>query len=266
MTWQFLNKKNNDEYIAMFAKGAGFVPTELETWNYDQNRDPLVIRGIMKHKIIKQCWQDQRPFLYMDSGYFGNRPSVQNPNGWKQWHRVVYNDLQHNKVVPRPPDRWQRHGIGIRSRQRGSKILLAAPDAKPCIFYGIDLDTWIQETMATIRSHTDRPIVLRQRHPNRQTRLASDLQSALDDVHAVVTFNSIAATESVLAGVPAFVLAPANAARPVANTDLTQIDTPWYPDTDQIFEWACHLAYGQFHNTELANGAAWHILKETIDA
>jgi hypothetical protein len=82
-------------------------------------------------------------------------------------------------------------------------------------------------------------------------------------VHAVVTFNSIAATESVLAGTPVFVLAPCNAARPVANLDLSQIETPWFPDQDQIHAWACHLAYGQFHIDELRNGLAEHILRAT---
>jgi hypothetical protein len=134
------------------------------------------------------------------------------------------------------------------------------------VFYGIDLDAWTRATVATITQHTDREIVIRKRDPNRQVRVANDLQSALDDVHAVVTFNSIAATESVLAGVPAFVLADCNAARPVANTDLSRIADPWYPDQDQIHAWACHLAYGQFHNTELIDGTAMRILQETEHA
>ena len=266
MNWIFLNKKNSDEYVTALAKGAGIEPTELETWHYESCTDPLVIRGIMKHKIIKQCWADCRPFLYMDSGYVGNRPSAQNPHGWKQWHRLVHNNLQHGTVASRPADRWLKLGIGMPARQYGSRILLAVPDQKPCIFYGIDLNTWIADTIDTIKKHTDRPIVVRERNPNRQARVANDLESALTDVHAVVTYNSIAATESVLAGVPAFALAPANAAQPVANTDLTTIDQPWYPDTDQIYAWACHLAYGQFHNTELADGTAWSIIQETINA
>ena len=266
MTWIFLNKKNSDEYIEMFARGCSAVPIELETWSYQDSDAPLVIRGIMKHKIIKQCWADNRPFWYMDSGYVGNRHSPQNPRGNKVWHRVVLNNLQHGAVVSRPADRWQRHGIPMPRRQHGSKILLAVPDEKPCAFYNISLADWIAQTVVTIKQHTDREIVIRERNPNRQARVASDLQSALTDVHAVVTFNSIAATESVLSGVPAFALAPSNAAIPVANTDLSKINNPWWPHLDQIHDWACHLAYGQFHNFELQNGTAHRILQETLNA
>lgn len=263
MNWIFLNKNNNDEYIEMFAQGCKSTTTCLETWRYEDSKAPLVIRGIMKHKIIKRCWQDQRNFYYMDSGYFGNRISESNPHGWKLWHRIVPNNLQHEMVVPRPADRFKQLGIKIHPRRYGAKILIAAPDEKPCKFYDIDLQQWIENTIATIKQHTDRPIELRQRNPNRQNRINNSLEASLDDVHAVVTFNSIAATESVLAGVPAFALAPCNAAIPVSNTDLSKIDNPWFPEQDQTHVWACHLAYGQFHNNELRNGTAARILQET---
>jgi hypothetical protein len=263
MNWIFLNKNNSDEYIEAFAHGSGVKPTCLETWQYEDSTAPLIIRGIMKHKIIKRCWEDQRDFYYMDSGYVGNRISAVNPHGWKFWHRIVPNNLQHGAVIERPADRWQRLGIKLQPRRTGSKILVAAPDAKPCVFYNIDLDAWIETTIATIKQYTDRPVELRQRNPNRQTRINNSLESALDDVHAVVTYNSIAATESVIAGVPAFALAPSNAAVPVSNTDLSKIDNPWFPTDDERHTWACHLAYGQFHVNELRDGTATRILKET---
>lgn len=257
----FLSKHGEDEYIEMFARGCGSTVTPLESWNYDSSDDTLVIRGIMKHKIIKRCWQDSRQFFYMDSGYFGNRASEQNPNGWKLWHRIVPNNLQHSTIVPRPADRWERHKITLKPwRQTGRKILIAAPDEKPCKFYNIDLDTWLTNTVATIQRHTDRPIEIRQRTKNRQARVANAFEDALSDVHAVVTFNSIAATEAIIQGVPAFVLAPCNAALPVANTDLSKIDTPWLADRDTVEAWAHHLAYGQFHNNELRSGLAKEIL------
>jgi hypothetical protein len=191
----------------------------------------------------------------MDSGYLGNRPGYQNPQGWKVWHRIVPNNLQHDQVIKRPSDRWNQLGLEVANRRRGSTILIVAPDEKPCKFYDIELDTWLAETVATIQQHTDRPIVIRERNRSRMDRKTNRVERALDDVHAVVTFNSIAATEAILA--------PSNAARPVSNTDLTKIDNPWFPDQDQIHEWAYHLAYGQFHIDEFKNGRAERILKQT---
>jgi len=259
----FLSKNGDDEYIDMYAHGLGLESTPLETWRYEDSDEPLMLRGIMKHKIIKQCWADKRPFRYMDSGYLGNRPGFKNPHGWKVWHRIVPNNLQHDAVIPRPSDRWNRLGLEVANRRGGSQILIVAPDEKPCKFYDIELDAWLAETTATIKQHTDRPIVVRERNRSRTDRKTNRVEKALDDVHAVVTFNSIAGTEAILAGVPVFAMAPSNAARPVSNTDLTKIDNPWWPDRDQILAWAYHLAYAQFHIDEFKNGRAEHILKQT---
>lgn len=262
MTWTFLSKGGTDEYINMFAAGSGTRPTTLESWNYEDDCNPIVLRGILKHKIIKRCWSDGRSFLYMDTGYFGNHANPQNPHGWKTWHRVVPNNFQHGDIIDRPPDRWQRHRITPQPRRQGRHILIAAPDQKPCTVYDITLEGWLDDIQKMIKQNTDRPIVVRQRDPNRQRRLTNDFVTALEDVHAVVTFNSNAAVESVLAGVPVFVTAPCSAAMPVANRDLARIDDPWFPDSDLVQQWCRHLAYGQFHNTELANGVARSILEK----
>jgi hypothetical protein len=82
------------------------------------------------------------------------------------------------------------------------------------------------------------------------------------DIHALVTFNSVAAVESILAGVPAFVMAPSHVAKPVANTDLTKIDDPFYPDNDLLMAWCHSMAYGQYHVRELKNGTAFRMMQE----
>jgi len=260
--WIYLSKHGNDEYVNMFAQGSGVKPTPLELWEYGDNQDPLVIRGIMKHKIIKRCWDDQRRFLFMDSGYFGNRASPLNPHGWKVWHRLVPDNFQHSKIISRPADRWERLKIKIAPRNNdGKKILIAAPDEKPCLVYDMTLAGWLQTVTETLKQYTDRPIEIRQRDPNRRNRVNNDFQDALKDVWAVVAFNSNAATEAIIAGVPAFVTAPCHAAIPVANQHLSKIETPFYPDMDLVQQWARHLAYGQFHNTELIDGTARHIIE-----
>ena len=65
-------------------------------------------------------------------------------------------------------------------------------------------------------------------------------------------------------GYPAFTLAPCHAASPVAALDLSQIEKPYYPDQDKLYSWACHLAYGQFHNDELLSGSALKIIQGNL--
>jgi len=263
--WIFLSKGNEDEYINMFAKGCRESTIDTYSFKYTESSDPLVLRGILKHKIMKRCWEDQRVFYYMDTGYFGNERTPNNPNGWKYWHRIVKNDLQHGKIIPRPDDRFRKFNKKFNPwKKTGSKILVAAPDDKPCKFYGTTKDQWVTETVEKIKQYTDRPVVVRERAPKRIDRIATDtLQQALDnDVFALVTFNSVAAIESIFHGIPSFTLAPANAASPVASQDLSQIENPYYPDTDKLYSWGCHLAYGQFHINELKDGTAKKMLEQ----
>ena len=260
--WIFLSKDGQDEYINMLAQSVRAQITATQDFDYDTSDRPIVLRGILKHKIMHQCWQDHRDFYYVDSGYLGNQVSAGNVRGIKLWHRIVKNDLQHSDILPRPADRLNKLSIEFHPRRYGTKIIVAAPDEKPCRFYGIDREQWIKDTVATLQTHTDRPITLRERNPSRLNRVVQDPLSAVlaHDVHALVTFNSAAAIESILAGVPAFVMAPTHAAAPVANGDLAQIESPYWPDADKIHAWACHLAYGQFHVRELRDGTAMRIV------
>lgn len=262
----FLSKDGQDEYINMFANGCGFNPTNTIDFIYDSSNDPIVLRGILKHKIMKQCWRDGRTFYYIDSGYFGNEKTQRNPNGWKYWHRIVKNDLQHGEIVKRPDDRFRKFNKKFHPwKKDGRKILVAAPDEKPCKFYGTTQEKWVSNTVDTLKKFTDRPIEIRQRAAKRIDRIATDtLQHALDqDVFALVTFNSVAAVESVFYGIPAFTTAPCNAASPVSLQDLARINEPYYPDNDKLYAWACHLAYGQFHVNELKDGSAMKLLETT---
>lgn len=260
----FLSKDGQDEYINMFAKGTGSKVTSTEHFNYEDSSDSIVLRGILKKKIISNCWRDGRTFFYIDTGYFGNESNTKNPNGWKFWHRIVKNNLQHNEIIKRPDDRFKKFNKKINPwRSNGRKILIAKPDEKPCKFYNINLENWLTSTIEEIKKHTDRPIEVRERNPLRINRLKDTLQNALDnDVFCLVTFNSNAATESVFHGIPVFTLAPCHAASPVGLQDLSKIESPYYPDDDIRYQWACHLAYGQFHTNELKDGSAWKILNE----
>lgn len=264
--WIFLSKDGKDEYINMFAIGSGGRVINTDDFEYNDSEDPIVLRGILKHKIMKKCWLYNRDFYFMDTGYMGNQRSAINPMGWKYYHRIVKNDLQHdNEIVPRPDDRFKKLAIPLYPWKKGGrKIVIAKPDEKPMKFYGLELDDWLNETVEIIKKYTDRPIVIRERVKSRVERMHNNsLKEVLDDdTHCLVTFNSNAATEAVMYGYPAFTLSPTHAAKPVTSQDLSQIEKPYYPEKDKVYAWASHLAYGQFHVNELKDGTAWRILNE----
>jgi ribosomal protein S6 len=253
-----LSKNLTDEYVNMFAQGAGLP---IQDYDADYGNNPILIRSMGKRKLIRRCQEKNHTFYYMDSGYVGNYKSTANPHGWKLYHRIVKNDVQHNKIIDRPDDRWRKLDYPILKRKQGNHILLVTPSEKPCKFYGIDRDLWVNETVAEIKKHTDRPIVIRDKAV-RQQRITKTIFEDLENCHALVTYQSIAAVESVLYGVPAFTLAP-TAADPVCDKDVSLIECPTHQDEHKIYKWACHLAYGQFHVDEFKNGTAYKLLMDT---
>jgi hypothetical protein len=250
-----LSKNKTDEYVNMFAQGANLI---IQDYNTDYGNSPILIRSMSKRKLIHDCWKKNHTFYYMDSGYVGNYKSSINPHGWKLWHRIVKNNIQHNNIIDRPDDRWHKLDYPIHQQKQGIHILLVTPSEKPCKFYGIVRDTWVHNTVAEIKKYTDRPIRIRDKVA-RQARINRTIFEDLKDCHALVTYQSIAAVESVLHGVPAFTLAP-TAADPVCDKDLSCIENPTRQEKDKIYKWACHLAYSQFHIEEFKDGSAYRTL------
>ena len=235
---------------------------------------PSVFRGVVKRKYIQQHWKDNKDFYYMDTGYFGNFISPGNPGGKKLFHRIVKNDVQKHWLEKYPNDRW-REICKIDPRydwkgwkKTGKKILVIVPNRKSCVFYGYDNDPyidgekpWLMNTIETIKKHTDMEIIIREKG-SRSARQHHSIFNALDEgIFATVAFNSIAALESVIYGIPSFVAVPC-AASPLALTDLREISTPFYPDESLVQQHCASLAYGQFTGEEIANGTAWKLLNK----
>ena len=228
---------------------------------------PQIFRGIIKRKHIHDCIKRGEDFYYMDTGYFGNFVSVGNPGGKKMYHRIVKNELQKTKIELKSPDRWQALVKSDRRlrwpgwKKGGDKILLVVSNPKSCHYFGYDMPQWLDETIATIKKHTDMEIVVRHKG-SRSDRNSDSIYDVLDqNVFATVAFNSIAAMESIAYGVPAFVTVPC-AASPLALNDLSKIATPWYPDALLVQQHCESLAYGQFTQEEIVNGTAWKLLNQ----
>ena len=241
-----------DPILQNFILGCG---GQIATWDKAQKSNaPVVLRGVTKRKEMQMCRDSGRNFYYIDTGYFGNGKH-------KIYHRVTLNNLQNlGPIKDRPRDRLAATKTQLKKFRPGGKILLAPPSQKLLNVYDINLEAWIEDTIKTIKKYTDREIITRTKQ-SRSVRVNDDtMEMALSqDVHCLVTFSSIAATEALLLGKPAFTLGP-NAAAPLCKQDLSQIETPYIPSLMEVEHWAAHLAYCQFTVEEMRNGTAWSIL------
>jgi hypothetical protein len=243
-----------DPILESFVRGCG---GQITTWTKTETTPtPIVLRGITKRKEMNACRARGKDFYYIDTGYFGNGKK-------KLYHRITKNDVQNfGPVIERPGDRFERTGIQLsKVRATGSKILLAPPSQKLLNLYDINLETWLDQTLADIHAHTDREVVIR-RKQGRSARVNTDtIEMALDqDIYCLITYSSIAAGEAILHGKPAITLGP-NAAASLCSTIIPEIEKLKIPSLDEIRVWANHMAYCQFTETELRDGTAWRILQ-----
>jgi hypothetical protein len=125
--------------------------------------------------------------------------------------------------------------------------------------------SWLDSTIQQLRRFTDRHIIVRPHPrqrieglwPNVSFQYPQKLENTYDcydfdpfNAWAVINWNSNPGMQSVIAGVPAFV-GPDSLAKPVANSDYSQIENPRMPDRQQ---WVNNLAYTEWTLPELYSG------------
>ena len=255
---------NQDEILKHWSAG---LKTEFLSWEEIQKQpitDSVSFRSLSKRKVINHCWETGRPFYYIDTGYVGNLIKK------KHYHRIVKNNVQHTNIFHAPDDRFKAitrnnpelEFVEWRKDHKG-KILLVTPSEKPCMFYNIDREKWVEETVAELKKHTDRKIIVRDKGP-RHARVGYDSVPwylIKNKIYATVTYQSIAAIESICVGVPAFTM-QMTAADSVVSKDLSKIESPYYPPKEQVEKWQHWLAYCQYHWRELGNGEAIKIMEK----
>lgn len=261
----FISIDKDDKIVLPFSHSvnATFINSWKDIEGYSKDYS-VIFRGMTGRKIVDLCEQSNKSYYYIDTGYIGNMQKR------KDWHRIVKNGMQHSNIdYTLPNNRFKK--IAIEKpylkfpgwKKDGKSILVVTPSEKPCKFYGIDRDVFVNNTINEIKKYSDRPVIIRDK-VNRRDRVGSgSLYNQLDNdnIFAVVTYNSIAATEAIGYGVPCFTLAP-NAADEFCEKDLTLIDTPKYEDKEKIEKWQHWLAYCQYTPKEMLNGTAIKLIRE----
>jgi hypothetical protein len=180
------------------------------------------------------------------------------------------------------PTRWQKIsnnlGISLKPyRTSGSHILVCCQRNGGWSMKGMSVNDWLNKTIATLRSLTDRPIVVRV-HPGdkkwrswfkmpayqnvtlSQKHIKEDLQNAW----ASIVYNSSPSVASLIEGVPTFVTDPQpefSQVNGVCNTMLKRIEDPKLYDRQ---EWIERLSMCHWNFEELKSGEAWQFFKQYI--
>ena len=246
-------KARQAAFVNRFAEGCnGQLISAVEAFEYPVDY-PIVVRGMKFTSWVKMAMAQGRDFYYIDNGYFGNQFN-------KTYFRIIKNNVHDTRdIIERPSDRLPPHLV-IKKFTPGKKILLAPPSTKSFTMWDIDQSKWIADTIAEIKKYTDRPIVIREKRPRTERLREDTMEQALDDdVHCLVTYNSVSAVEAVMLGKPAITLGP-NAAGVVCSNSLSEIENPYIPSYDERDAWLRHLSYCQFTFTEMSDGTAWRIL------
>lgn len=172
----------------------------------------------------------------------------------------------------RPTDRYEKNfKQDIKPWKQGKKILVLPPTNAIANFF--NEETWLDNTLKTLKENTDRPIDIREKpynptvgidHVGATVKIDRPTQNKgkidWNEYHAMVTYNSNTMIESLANGVPVFCDPVNSAAAPISETDFSKIETPKYGDRIALFS---SLAYNNWTLKEMADGTAWRMLNES---
>jgi len=149
------------------------------------------------------------------------------------------NDWRDSDRVPKVKIKDWRVGYG-------ENVIVVHPAEKVRDVY--PLDKWVNETMTTLKAHTDRKIILKRKGEG-------DFSEVLRNAWAVVCYGSVADVDAVRMGIPAF-CGEHSPVWPVAQHDITLIETPIAVDRAK---WLRSLAASEWALDEISQ--AWERVK-----
>jgi hypothetical protein len=252
-----LGAAKKDKWIGPFVRAIGGRMTTGLDEIYSNTTVPMAFSGISKSAAKSQAEKHGLDYWYIDTGYLGNR-------AFKTWFRISKNSFQVAiPIQPRSDDRLKKLRIDRTHFTRGNKIMVVPIDPKVSGAYGLpDPDTWLQQTISTIKTYTDREIVVRHRPASREVRVTADtfVGALQQDINAVVVWASNCGVEAAQHGIPVVSLGPSACTQ--ISGKIEQIDSLPIVGFELNEAWLRWLSYNQFSNPEVESGLAWRILQE----
>jgi hypothetical protein len=236
-----------------------------------------------RKKIIDQLRLQKVPAVFVDSNilHYGRKEH--------EWHRYSLGSVYPNSGTYFFDDldrtKWNTfsswHGVDLKPwRTTGNHILVLCQRPKGFNMF-TDQEVWLDKTVAKIRKHSRRPIMIRM-HPGDGTRFKQiekiqkkygtsvtiseheNIRDALVNCWCTVGINSTPNVVAAIEGIPGYVEDPSRSwAADVAFNDLALVETPPLPDRS---EWIHKIANIHWSNDEVRSGALWIAIKKYISA
>ena len=236
-----------------------------------------------RKKIIDQLRLQKVPAIFVDSNilHYGRKEH--------EWHRYSLGSVYPNSGTyffdNLDTNKWNTfgswHGVDLKPwRSTGKHILILCQRPKGFNMF-TDQEVWLDKTVAKIRKHSRRPIMIRM-HPGDGTRFKQiekiqkkygtsviiseheNIRDALANCWCTVGINSTPNVVAAIEGIPGYVEDPSHSwAADVAFNDLALIETPPMPDRS---EWIHKIANIHWSNDEVRSGALWTAIKKYISA
>jgi hypothetical protein len=298
------NKKNQEkiDILRFFAQGArtiGDPVTDINDYTIRES-DVAVIQGWiapgqvvtphgdLRTRVIQNQLQNSKYVVGVDSNLFLYADTS---------NRLHYLRYSFNGVFPSTgiycdtsvdPQRWKKVSKDLNLqlkdyRTNGNHILLCMQRNGGWSMGNLDNQDWALRTIAEIRKHSNRPIVIRLHPGDKETKRIfkagkplckinfnygvelSHNENLIDDLKncwAVVNHNSSPVVGAAIEGYPVFVSDPNNSqCKEIANTDFSQIENPSLFDRQQ---WIERLAMSHWKFDELKSGECWSHMKKFI--
>jgi hypothetical protein len=233
-------------------------------------------------KKIINCLQDQNTHsIFVDSNILHYARKEH------EWHRYslgsVYPDSGTYFFDDLDRGKWSVysawHNATMKNwRSTGTHILILCQRPKGFNMF-IDQESWLDDTINTIRKHSQRPIMIRM-HPGDGTRdkqihkiqkkygntvtisAHDNIRDALVDCWCTVGINSTPNVVAAIEGIPGYVADPQHSwAAGIAFTDLSMIENPPLLDRN---EWLHKIANIHWSNDEVKTGQLWAKIKTYI--
>lgn len=225
--------ERRDNWLKAFAVASGGILTR----NWDGESIPVVVGNLNGTAEIQiECRKRGTPYVLVDHAYWNRDFNLGNARVCvSNYHCTDWRTS--DRLIP-----------SVQPYKQGKAIIVIPP--APYIQKIYNAHNWTDETVAKLKTLTDRPIVVKNKGEG-------ELAKYLAKAHALVSFGSVSEVEAAIAGVPVFT-SEYSPAVPISQ-DIAQIETPSYPDREQ---WLRALAASQWRITELDK--CWERLNERI--